>query len=505
MTMLPLSGYIRVSRVGDRDKDPESFISPDVQEKAILEWSARTGKAVVMERPELNRSGGTMDRPIFNEILEKIRRGESGGIVVFKLDRFARSLIGAVNCLAELGEHHATFASATEPELDYTTPAGEAFLNMQFTFAQYVRATLKESWATTQRHKIEQGIHISPNKNSGGYLGYSSDDDGRLVLNDQAGIALEVFERAGGGEAWGSIAEWLNEVAPRPNGLRWTSRTVVDLVGKRIYRGEASRYVDQDIDGRGAIVNPDAHSAIVTEEQWTAANAKRQRRQGGYSKHPRPLLAGLVRCAGCRYSLSKGSGGAGQAMYKCRANHSAGKCPAPASIVSDKLEQHVEDLVFAHIDGVTRSIPDDSERTAALEVLAAARTRLDDFKNDREAKLKLGAEWHEWLDGYLADVREAEAALAQIDAQHDAVTHRVTRDHYNDLTVDEKREVLSGFIDVTFVRRSPGRGNRALPVADRARVLWRGEGPDDLPRTRIVNSIVSFDFDDEVAAGAAAA
>jgi site-specific DNA recombinase len=505
MTMLPLSGYIRVSRVGDRDKDPESFISPDVQEKAILEWSARTGKAVVMEPPELNRSGGTMDRPIFNEILEKIRRGESGGIVVFKLDRFARSLIGAVNCLAELGEHHATFASATEPELDYTTPAGEAFLNMQFTFAQYVRATLRESWATTQRHKIEQGVHISPNKNSGGYLGYSSDDSGRLVPNNQADIAVEVFERASNGEAWGSIAEWLNAVAPRPNGLLWTTRTIQDLVKKRVYVGEASRYVEQDIDGRGPIVNPDAHPALVTEEQWVAANARRQRRQGGYSNLPRPLLSGLVRCAGCRYSLSKGKGPKGQDMYRCRANHSSGRCPAPASILADKLHEHVEDLVFAHIDGVTRSIPDDSERTAAVEQLAAARAALDDFKNDRQAKLKLGAEWHEWLDGYLADLAKSEAALERIDAQHDAVIHRVTRDHYDDLTVDEKREVLGGFMDVVFVRRSPGRGNRALPVADRARVLWRGEGPDDLPRTRIVNSIVTFDFDDEVTAGVAAA
>ncbi len=105
----------------------------------------------------------------------------------------------------------------------------------------------------------------------------------------------------------------------------------------------------------------------------------------------------------------------------------------------------------------------------------------------------------------MSDVREAEAALARIDERHDAVTHRVTREHYNDLTVDEKREVLSGLMDVVFVRRSPGRGNRALPVADRARVLWRGEGPDDLPRTRIVNTIVPFDFDDEVSAGTAAA
>jgi hypothetical protein len=39
--------------------------------------------------------------------------------VVYKLDRFARSLLGAVTTLAELGAHNAVLASATEPELDY--------------------------------------------------------------------------------------------------------------------------------------------------------------------------------------------------------------------------------------------------------------------------------------------------------------------------------------------------------------------------------------------------
>ena len=80
--MIPLSGYIRVSRVGDREGD--SFISPDVQEQAIREWAERAERQVVIEPPELNVSGGTMDRPVFNAIMDKIRTGKSGGIVVYR-------------------------------------------------------------------------------------------------------------------------------------------------------------------------------------------------------------------------------------------------------------------------------------------------------------------------------------------------------------------------------------------------------------------------------------
>ena len=118
--MLPLDGYVRVSRVGDRAGE-ESFTSPDDQERAIRAWAERNGLEVLLQPHELNVSGGTMNRPIFNTIMDRVRSGRSGGIVVYKTDRLARSLLGAIHTLAELGEHNAVFASATEPELDYAS------------------------------------------------------------------------------------------------------------------------------------------------------------------------------------------------------------------------------------------------------------------------------------------------------------------------------------------------------------------------------------------------
>src|SRR5215212_179841 len=109
--MLPLDGYVRVSQVGGREG--EGFISPDVQERAIREWAERAGVEVVMQPHELNVSGGTMDRPVFASIMERVREGKSGGVVVYKSDRFARTLLGAISTLAEIGEHGGVFASAT--------------------------------------------------------------------------------------------------------------------------------------------------------------------------------------------------------------------------------------------------------------------------------------------------------------------------------------------------------------------------------------------------------
>jgi site-specific DNA recombinase len=412
---LPLDGYVRVSRVGGRDQT-DGFISPDVQERAIREWSARGGVEIVVQPHELNVSGGTMNRPIFNSILERIRAGQSGGLVVYKLDRFARTLLGALNTLEELGRHDATFASVTEPALDYTTPSGRAFVQQLFVFAEFTRSTLKESWAVAQRHAIDRGIHISPN----GYLGYDLGSDRRLVPNAQSPIVVEVFRRRADGETWGRLADWLGAVAPRPDGTVWTPLAVQRLTAKRVYRGEASRYVVQDIDDRGPIINPDAHPALVTEELWRGAQMTPRVAKSGVDGKPLPLLSGLVRCAGCRYS-------------------------------------------------------------------------------------KLGAEWHEWLDTYLQAVRESEAELGRVEQLAGASHEGFTGELYRSLTVDERREVLGGFLDTIMVRPSRGRGRNVDPVDRRVRVLWRGQGPTDLPRRRVVNEIRSFSFEQDVEAGISSA
>lgn len=196
-------------------------------------------------------------------------RGGDGRDRGHKLDRFARTVLGAVGTLEELGRHQATFASATEPQLDYTTPAGRAFVQQLFVFAEFTRSTLKESWATSQRYAIERGIHISPN----GFFGYDLGSDRRLIPNGHAPLVREAYARRGAGESWGSLAEWLNEVAPKDDGTQWTGLVVARMVEKRVYRGEASRYVTQDKDARGPVVNPDAHPALVTEAEWQAAQA----------------------------------------------------------------------------------------------------------------------------------------------------------------------------------------------------------------------------------------
>ena len=93
-----LVAYVRVSRVGGREGP--SFISPEVQRAQIEGWAA--GRAeIIAWHTDLDVSGGTMERPGLDAAMRAVRSGAAEGIVVAKIDRFARSLGGALDAIAE--------------------------------------------------------------------------------------------------------------------------------------------------------------------------------------------------------------------------------------------------------------------------------------------------------------------------------------------------------------------------------------------------------------------
>ena len=83
-----MDGYIRVSRVAGREG--ESFISPEVQRAKIAGCGELHGVEIVHWWEELDQSGKRRDRPMFQKALARCESGETGGIIVARLDRFAR-------------------------------------------------------------------------------------------------------------------------------------------------------------------------------------------------------------------------------------------------------------------------------------------------------------------------------------------------------------------------------------------------------------------------------
>ena len=86
---------------------------------------------------------GAKERPGREGLLKAARRREIDVVVVWRLDRWGRSLADLVVTLRELSELGVGFVSLTEA-LDLTTPTGRAMAGMLAVFAEFEREVLRE-------------------------------------------------------------------------------------------------------------------------------------------------------------------------------------------------------------------------------------------------------------------------------------------------------------------------------------------------------------------------
>src|SRR5437667_8732019 len=166
-------GYIRVSRRGGREG--ESFISPEVQRKKIAAWAKLHEVEVVAWWEEIDQSGAKLQRPMFQQALERCERGETGGIVVARLDRFARSAVDALESIKRLNQAGARLVSVEE-NFDGSTPMGRFAIGILILIAELELERIKENWRTAIGAAVARGIHISPHTP----VGYRRDEHGRL-------------------------------------------------------------------------------------------------------------------------------------------------------------------------------------------------------------------------------------------------------------------------------------------------------------------------------------
>jgi putative DNA-invertase from lambdoid prophage Rac len=133
MSVLKVGLYARVS-THDQQTLP-------MQLSAMRAYARRRGWKVALERKEVG--SGAKTRPKREEILKAARRRELDAIVVWRLDRWGRSLLDLIGTLRELHAVGVGFVSLTEA-LDMTTPGGRALAGMLAVFAEFERDILRD-------------------------------------------------------------------------------------------------------------------------------------------------------------------------------------------------------------------------------------------------------------------------------------------------------------------------------------------------------------------------
>lgn len=112
-----------------------------LQQSAMREYALRRAWSIALQIDDI--ASGASDRPLRNEILLAARRREIDLVLVWRLDRWGRSLVDLVNSMQELHALGVGFVSLTEA-LDFTTPSGRAMAGMLAVFAEFEREILRD-------------------------------------------------------------------------------------------------------------------------------------------------------------------------------------------------------------------------------------------------------------------------------------------------------------------------------------------------------------------------
>ncbi len=104
------------------------------------------------------RSGGTtVGRPELEKLLRKLKPGDQ--VIVYKLDRIARSLKDLLRIIERIEEKGAQFRSLTEA-LDTTTPAGRMLFHMVGAFAEFERELIRERTRAGMAAAVRRGVKL---------------------------------------------------------------------------------------------------------------------------------------------------------------------------------------------------------------------------------------------------------------------------------------------------------------------------------------------------------
>lgn len=466
---LRLDAYVRVSKVNGRAGD--SFISPDQQRDKIRQWAKLRGVQVVKwHDPDLDQSGGKLSRPNFDRALQRVERGETGGIVVSKLNRFSRAGVSDALKLIESIIEAGGVVASVEEGIDPTTPTGKFTMTLFLGLAEMEREQIGANWKDAQRRAVERGVHVA----SKSPTGYQRDDDGRLVVNAEAAPHIRhVFQMKADGASWRDMGAYLREHGVEtPYGTtHWQPRALSHLVANRAYLGEARS---------GEFKNASAHEAIVTELVWKAAQeAKSARPVNGMGGS---LLAGVLRCRGCGYVLKpdtmRDRDGSKLRLYRCRTERSSGRCPVPASVLGRVIEPYVTAVFVEWLSGMR------AEGVALVQDVGHADAALDRAQREFDTFMVATSAAELGADAYAAGARQradnvnaAREALEQARDRAglaDLPTAVEFERDWPTLTVGEQNELLRTGLDAVVIER--GR----VPIQQRTTVYWRGEAPPDL-------------------------
>ncbi len=133
--------------------------SPAMQLDVLREFAGRRELEVVFEFVDHGASGARERRPALDDLMDAARKRAFDVVLVYRFDRFARSVRNMVTALDELGALGVDFVSYSE-SLDTSTPMGRAMFSVCAALAELERSVVVERSVEGQRRARARGKHV---------------------------------------------------------------------------------------------------------------------------------------------------------------------------------------------------------------------------------------------------------------------------------------------------------------------------------------------------------
>jgi len=132
---------------------------PTMQTRELEEYCQRRGWEIASAYVDVGVSGAKDSRPELNRLMADAHQRRFDTVLVWKLDRFGRSLRHLVNALAELEALGVAFVSLRD-NLDLTTPAGRLMFQIIGAMAEFERSLIVERVKAGMRNAHAKGKRI---------------------------------------------------------------------------------------------------------------------------------------------------------------------------------------------------------------------------------------------------------------------------------------------------------------------------------------------------------
>lgn len=325
--------YLRLSIEDDapRDRNYKESNSISSQRKMLMEYISNDAELKGQEVAEFcddGFSGTNMDRPGVQELLNQVKKGKIGCILVKDMSRFARDYIELGDYLNQIFPFMGVRFIAVNDHYDSrehegnTTPLDTAFRTLLYDlYSKDVSVKVKASF----QNKCANGEYVF-GQVPFGYAKSRTEKNAVIVNEKEAEIVRHIFSLAEQGMSSTQIAKILiREQTPTITQMRcpgrkmakeyhaWSCSAVRGILNNRFYLGEMAygKSVRKSVGSKNGIavpkdewkVIPNHHEPLVTLEVFACVSAFRPE-QSTKRKRPKHPLTGKIFCGGCGYSIN---------------------------------------------------------------------------------------------------------------------------------------------------------------------------------------------------------